>query len=111
MIQCKQQADSDEIKASSAASLGAAMAAGNDPSKALFPLVGNATIVQAPSSLDNSGWLGGGSCFADKSVVVLGKTIVLPFSKGCDALLVLRYALMVAAALVSFKILSGAILT
>jgi hypothetical protein len=110
-MECKGRADTKALTDSSLYSLGVSGAAGNDPMKGIFPSVGNATVVQAPSSLDDSGWLGGGSCFADKSFVVMGKTIVMPFSKTCDSLLVLRYALMVVAALVSFKIISGAVLS
>jgi hypothetical protein len=90
---------------------GKAVLAGNDPAQGTLPGIGNATVVQAPSSLDSSGWLGSGSCFVDKSVTMMGQTVVLPFSRACDALLVLRYALMAAAALVSFKIISKAVLS
>jgi hypothetical protein len=110
-MECKARTETDEIKASPGHALGSAMMAGNDPLKSTFPTVASATVVQAPSALDNSGWLGGGSCFADKTVVVMGKSIVLPFSKSCDALIGLRLALMVVAGLVSFKIISGAVLS
>lgn len=109
-IQCKGVKDESDLAASSLTALGAQLLAGTDPLKSTFPTVSGATVVQA-GSIDASGWLGGGSCFADKTVSVHGMSITLPFSKSCDILLALRYALMVAAALVSFKIVSGAILT
>lgn len=110
-IQCKQQADSDEVKNSSLASLGTNASNGVDPLSSTFPKISNATLVQAPSSLDQASWIGAGSCFKDKTFVIAGHSVVIPFSKTCDYLLALRYALMAVAALVSFKIISRAVLT
>ena len=110
-MECAQKQDKADLAASPLAALGNAAVAGNDPLGSSIPSVGNGALFTAPSSLDNSGWLGGGNCFADKSIVVQGHTITLPLSKSCDALLVLRYALMVVASLVSFRIVSGAVLT
>ena len=110
-MQCKQVADETELKATGHFTLGTAAGAGNDPQKSAFPSLSNAAVIQAPSQVDTAGWLGGGACFSDKSITVMGKQIVLPFSNSCNALLILRYALMVVAALVSFKIISGAILS
>jgi hypothetical protein len=110
-MECRDHIADVELRGSGLNALGTTLTSGADPLANTLPKPSNSTTVQAPSSLDNSGWLGGGSCFADKSFTVLGKTIVMPFSKTCNSLLVLRYALMVVAALVSFKIISGAVLT
>jgi len=108
--ECRSKALEDDLKKSELTTLGNAAIGGNDPMKSQFPTAQNGQVVQGPSSLDSSGWLGGGSCFADKSVALLGRVIVLPFSQVCQYLIGLRYALMVVAAIFSFKILSGAIL-
>lgn len=110
-MQCKQVKDDADLQASPLTTLGNQVISGTDPLKSTFPTVSGATVVQAPSTLDTAGWLGGRACFTDKVVTFRGQSITLPFSKSCDILLTLRYALMVAAALVSFRILSGAILT
>jgi hypothetical protein len=109
-IQCKQKQDSDELSASGSHSLGAAVVGGSDPLASTLPTVGNAAQVAMPSSLDSSGWLGGGAVFLDKSFTIQGHTITIPFSSALNYLLVLRYALMVVALLISFRILSGAII-
>jgi hypothetical protein len=110
-MECRQQKDEDDLKASPLTALGESGIAGNDPLKSTFPTVAGASVVQLPSQLDATAWLGNGQCFADKTITVQGRAIKIPLSSGCDALLVLRYALMVVAGLVSFKILSGAIFT
>lgn len=110
-IQCKQVADDDLLKASPLNGLGSAGVAGNDPLKSQFPTIAGATVVQTPNSLDSSGWLGNGACFSDKSFNIQGHTVTIPLSQSCDYLLIFRYALMVVAGLMSFKLLSGAILT
>lgn len=110
-MECRDKKDRDLLDKSPLKGLGEAAAAGNDPMKADFPSADKASVVSVASSLDASGFLGGGSCFPDKSITVMGKSFVLSFSAACDALLVFRYALMVIAALVSFRIVSGAVLS
>lgn len=110
-MRCAADDERSDLKASSAHALGAAVMAGNDPLGASLPKPGNAVTIGVPTSLTTTGWLGGGSCFADKSVSVMGKTVTLPFSKACEYLVVFRYALMVMASLVSFKILRGSFLS
>lgn len=109
-MQCKQKQDDDDLKASGLYSLGSGVVGGTDPQSDSLPTKANAAHVDVPSTLDTSGWLGGGGCFVDKSFSVQGHTFVVPFSKSCDYLLGLRYALMAAAMLVSFRMLSGVIL-
>lgn len=49
---------------------------------------------------------GGGKCFADQTVSVNGNSVVLPFSEVCDALQYFRFALLVAAYLISARLVS-----
>jgi len=108
-IQCRQKEAEDAIKASPQYTLGNAAGNGNDPEKGSLPAPGNGTTVDV-SALSADGWLGGGAPIEDVSVEFQGQSIVIPFSKAASALIVLRYALMVAASLISFRILSGAVL-
>lgn len=73
------------------------------------PSKSNGEFISMPS-FDSGGFIGGGSCFSDKTVSVSGHSIVLPFSKVCDYLVSLRYALMICAMLLSMKIVSGSII-
>jgi hypothetical protein len=121
-IQCsilRQAADADcranqnvaDLKASKEYALGLAVGNGSDPLASSIPSAANAASVVMPSSLDATGWLGGGACFADKTISIPGgQQLVIPFSEACQYLVVFRYGLMVVSMLVSFKILSGAIL-
>lgn len=109
-MQCKQKQDDDDLKASPLTALGASTVAGNDPLSGTLPTKGNGGNVTMPSSLDNSGWLGGGAAFNDVTVSVQGKSITVPLSKATGYLVGLRYALMIVALLVSFRMLSGVIL-
>jgi hypothetical protein len=107
---CKKAADDAAAAASGIGQLGQHVLDGSDPLGDELPKPGNGQQIDVPSSLDQSGWLGGGDCFADKTVSIQGREITIPFSKACTALIVLRYAIMMVAALVSFKMLSGAII-
>jgi len=109
-IQCKQQQDDDALKALPSYGLGASVLSGNDPLAASLPTTKNASQINVASTLDSSGFLGGGSCFADKTLTVQGRSFVIPFSSACQYLVAFRYALMTIAALVAFRILSGAII-
>lgn len=110
-LRCSAEQDKKDLESSPLNALGKAAASGSDPLASSLPFPGNATNISVPTSLTTSGWLGGGQCFADKSFTVMGKTIALPFGKACDGLVVLRYALMVMASLVSFKILRASFLS
>lgn len=110
-MQCKQAKDDADLKAAPASTLGASVLAGSDPAGSTLPSPSKATAVTMPGTLDQTGWLGAGQCFADKVVTVQGRTFVLPYSKACDYLIVLRLGLMVVASLVSFRIVRDAVLT
>jgi hypothetical protein len=110
-IQCKQQQDDSDLKASSVYSLGSGVLSGADPAASTLPSPSKASTVTMPGSLDQTGWLGGGSCFADKVVTVRGMSFTLPYSQACNYLVVLRLAVMMIASLVSFRIVRDAVLT
>jgi hypothetical protein len=109
-LECRDKKDRDDLSQSAAGTLGASVLGGSDPSSSSLPSLKNAASVSMPSSLDQSGWLGGGSFFADKTFTVQGHTVTIEFSKFGQYLVVFRYALMVVALLVSFRILSGAVI-
>jgi hypothetical protein len=106
-IQCKQQSDEDTLKAGSAYSLGSAVMNGADPQASALPSASKADVVQM-QAIDQSGWLGGGSYFKDKTISLPdGRSFVLPLSQGESLMLGLRYVTMIVSALVCFKIVRG----
>jgi hypothetical protein len=96
-------------KENPSATLGNQAVAGNDPIKSTLPTKDNALTINM-QSLDQSGFLGGGSCFQNKTVNMMGRSVVLPFSNVCPYLEWLRYVIMLIAALVSFAILKKPVL-
>jgi hypothetical protein len=48
----------------------------------------------------------GGKCYPDKEFTIKGSTIAMPFSKICEPLILLRYALIAGAYLIAARILS-----
>lgn len=109
-MECKQRSDEQALKDSPLTAKGNAAISGSDIAGDNLPTAKNATVVNLPGSGDTAGWLGGGSPFDDVTFVVFGHSITLPFAKWSGYLIALRYALMVAASLISFRILSGSIL-
>lgn len=109
-MECKQRSDEQALKDSPLTAKGNAAISGSDIAGDNLPTAKNATVVNLPGSGDTAGWLGGGSPFDDVSFTVFGHSIILPFAKWSGYLIALRYALMVAASLISFRILSGSIL-
>lgn len=109
-MECKQRKEEDALKDSSLHSLGQAAAGGVDPQGDTLPAVKNAAVVQVPSMSGSHGWLGAGAVFKDVSFTVQGHTVSVPLSKWTSYLEAFRYALMVVASLVSFRLLSGSIL-
>lgn len=92
--------------------LGRLIAEDNDPLKANLPSPNNPQNIDfSQLNLSADGWGFGGACIQDKSISVMGKTVTIPFSSICDFLLALRAGIMLLAGLLSFKIVSGVILT
>jgi hypothetical protein len=108
--ECARKQDQTDLKAMQIYTDGSAILAGNDPKAATLPDKAKASVVTMPSSLDASGWLGGGACFPDKQFSVMGRSITLSFTKACEPLIGFRYALMIVALLFSFRMVSGVIL-
>jgi len=69
---------------------------------------GSVVNVQAlVDDLDDSGYGFPRQCDLDSSVRAFGQTFELPFSNACSSLIVLRYIIMLAAALTAFFIVRG----
>lgn len=66
--------------------------------------------IGAKMRLDESGFLGGGACFADKTFAYMGQSLVVPFSRACDTLSGLRYVVLILAYVVGFRTVAGVVL-
>ena len=108
-MNCRKKEDDAKLLGSDFGRLGESLLKGNDPDAGKIPSRANAKEVDF-GKLDSSGWLGGGSCFADKSITVMGRTIQIPFSQVCSILVAFRYAIMIAAMLISFNMLRSTVL-
>jgi hypothetical protein len=91
-----------------AKTLGDQIMTGADPQASTLPTKANGSTL-AMGSIDQSGFLGGGACFSDKTISFRGQSITIPFSSACQYLIVFRYVIMIIAALVCFRMLSGVI--
>lgn len=106
-MQCKQKQDEDSLNSSPLKAKGEAAINGTDLDG--LPSPKNAQIYKIPG-IESQGWLGAGGAFEDVSFVVQGHEIVVPLSKWTGYLVSLRYALMIIASMISFRILGSAIL-
>lgn len=67
-------------------------------------LPGNSAVSIGPGSFDQSDALGGGSCITDRSVAVMGHTLVIPLSRVCVHLALLGNALLLFSFLLAGRI-------
>ena len=108
-MECKQREDETLLKESRLFSDGQAAANGTDPMQGALPVPGKGETVNM-QALKADGWLGAGAPMRDVSFTIQGRTITVPLSKATEYLLPLRYALMVVASLLAFRMLSSTIL-
>lgn len=106
---CRALKEIDEIKARSDYALGNTVLAGGPDPLAGVPTRANGTTVNA-SSIDQSGWLGGGACFPDKDFTIQGKTVTIPFHKVCEYLVAFRVVVMMVGLIGAARILAGAVI-
>lgn len=110
-LQCRDQEDRDGLKSSSSASLGDAIANGNDPmSGQIAGMLKGTSVDMSSQSLDQGGFLGGGTCFPDRTMTVFGRTVRLSFSAVCNNIQPLRYAFLAIGFILAYLIVSKSIL-
>lgn len=111
-MQCKQQADSDAIAALPATGVGTALMAGNDPMAAQIQnQIKGDSADMSKSTLDQTGFIGGGACIPDKTFTVSGKSITVSFSSLCENIQPLRYVIMSCAFLVAYLMVSRSVIS
>lgn len=110
-MQCAQEKDVEAVKQMPAKALGDQMLAGADPMKGeIDAAIKGREVDLGAASLDQSGFLGGGSCLADRSFVVMGKTVTMSFSSVCERIQPLRAAVMACAFIVAYLLVARSVL-
>jgi hypothetical protein len=109
LARCDTKLILDDLRNSELSKLSDRVLSGDDPLKDSLPSPDKAQIIDM-KSLDKGGFLGGGSCFPDKTIVIMGRSVVIPFSEACSGLIALRFAVMIMASMACFKMLRSTFL-
>jgi hypothetical protein len=109
-MQCQQQQDEANIAAMKETTLGNSIMAGSDPMQAQIAAnqAGTSVDLSNPgANMDSNGFLAAGSCLADRSINVLGRSVTISFSKLCPALGTARQVIIAIASLIFCFIVIG----
>lgn len=110
-MQCQQQADKEALTASPSKSLGEQVLSGNDPMKGdIAAALKGSEVDLSSTALDQSGFVGGGACFPDKTFTVVGKTVTVSFSRVCQDIQPLRAVIMACAFIVAYLIVGRSVI-
>jgi len=110
-IQCRDKDDHDTLAKSSLVTDGNALIAGSDPKQAQIDAALKGTTVDLSNpNLDQSGFLGGGSCFGTKTFHVMGRTVSYDFASVCANIQPLRYVMLSIGFILAYLIVSKSLL-
>ena len=110
-LQCARQADEDGLKASASKTLGDSILGGTDPSKsAIDTLIKGDTADMSAPTLDQGGFVGGGSCIPDKTFSVMGQSVTMSFATVCSNIQPLRYAVMACAFILVYLMVARSVI-
>jgi hypothetical protein len=110
-LQCARQSDEDGLKSSASKTLGDAILGGTDPSKATIDTLikGDTADMSAPT-LDQGGFVGGGSCLPDKTFSVMGHVVTVSFATVCSNIQPLRYIVMACAFILVYLMVARSVI-
>lgn len=109
-MQCAQQQDSDALKAMPQKALGDQIMAGADPMAGqISDTLKGTDVDMSRVSFDQSGFLGGGSCLANRSIVVLGQVVPVDFTTVCNNIAPLRAVMMAVALIMAYLIVGRSV--
>lgn len=110
-MQCAQEQDTAAVKSSASKALGDQILGGADPLKSQIDAAIKGTEIDlSKPQLDQSGFLGGGACLANRSISVLGQSVTMDFSGVCNSIQPLRAGIMACAFIVAYLIVSRSVL-
>lgn len=109
-MQCQQQADIESLKTAPTKALGDAILGGAESEKTMLgDLVKGTQVDMSKPNIDDSAFLAA-SCFANRSINVLGHSVEMDFTRVCNDIQPLRAAIMAVAFLVAYLIVSRSVL-
>ncbi len=110
-LQCARQADEDGLKANASKTLGDAILGGTDPAKTTIDTLikGDTADMSAPT-LDQGGFVGGGSCLPDKTFFVMGHAVTVSFATVCSNIQPLRYIVMACAFILVYLMVARSVI-
>ena len=102
---CEDRADTPE------SNLGKSLLSGNDPMKSqIDQVMAGEERDFSSTSLDQSGFIGGGSCLANRSFTAFGQTIEMNFTSVCNNLAPARYGVLAMSFIVAYLIVARSVL-
>ena len=109
-MQCAQQQDTEALKALPAKALGDQIMGGNDPMAGqISDTLKGTDVDMSRVSFDQSGFLGGGTCLANRSFVVMGRAVPVDFTTVCNNIAPLRAVMMAVALIMSYLIVGRSV--
>jgi hypothetical protein len=109
-MQCAQQQDTDALKALPQKALGDQIMGGNDPMAGqIADTLKGTDVDMSRVSFDQSGFLGGGTCLANRSFVVMGRAVPVDFTTVCNNIAPLRAVMMAVALIMSYLIVGRSV--
>jgi len=112
MMQCQQKQDAEDLKAMPATALGNSILGGSDPmGKDIAAALKGSEVDLSKPNLDDKGFIGGGSCFPNKTFTAMGRTVTLDMSAACNNIQPLRNVVLACAFIVAYLIVSRSVLS
>ncbi|MRW85268.1 hypothetical protein GJ698_14380 [Pseudoduganella sp. FT26W] len=109
-MQCAQQQDIDALKAMPQKALGDQIMAGADPMAGqIADTLKGTDVDMSRVSFDQSGFLGGGTCLANRSFTVMGHVVPVDFTSVCNNILPLRGVMMAVALILAYLIVGRSV--
>jgi hypothetical protein len=110
-LACRQRQDVEDLKVAPTKVLGDSILAGADPKQGdIDKMLKGSEVDVSQAQLDQSGFLGGGSCLANRSISVMGTSVAVDFSRVCSDILPLRAGIMACAFILAYLIVSKSVL-
>jgi len=111
VMECRDADDRSQLDKMAVRGTGQAILEGADPQQGAIDamLKGDKVDLSKPN-IDQSGFLGGGSCFAPKSFSVSGRTVTMDFDVVCNNIQPLRAVVLACAFIIAYLIVSKSVL-
>ena len=110
-MECRERDEIEELKRMPVRGSGQAIIEGADPQQgAIDAMLKGEEIDLSRPNIDESGFLGGGSCFAPKTFSVAGKLVTVEFGVICDNIQPLRYVVLACAFIVAYLLVSKSVM-